>query len=93
MHIIVWEGITNNFKVEVIHFMVNTSNTFIVFNSNMEIQKVIALIPISTAFQFLRIIVNIFWDGAKIFHIYSAYIMQISAIIWQSFRQIVIRLC
>ena len=39
MYISVWEGITNNFKIEVIHFMINTSNKFIVYNSNIEIQK------------------------------------------------------
>ena len=39
MDITVWEGMTNNFKIEVIHFMVNTSKKFIVYNSNVEIQK------------------------------------------------------
>ena len=39
MDITVWEGITNNFKIEVIHFMVNTSNKFTVYNTNIEIQK------------------------------------------------------
>ena len=43
MDITVWEGITHNFKIEVIHFMVYTSNKFIVYNSNMEIQKVVTL--------------------------------------------------
>ena len=43
MDITVWEGITNNFKIEVIHFMVNTSNKFTVYNSNIEIQKVVNL--------------------------------------------------
>ena len=93
MDITVWEGITNNFKIEVIHFMVNTSNKFTVYNSNVEIQKVVTLITTSTAFQYQSIIVNIFWDGVKILQIYCAYIIQISAIIWQSFCQIVIRLC
>ena len=32
MDITVWEGITNNFKIEVIHFMVYTSNKFTVYN-------------------------------------------------------------
>ena len=40
MDITVWEGITNNLKIEVIHFRVNTSNKFTVYNSNVEIQKV-----------------------------------------------------
>ena len=39
MDITVGEGITNNFKIEVIHFMVNTRNIFIVYNSNIKIQK------------------------------------------------------
>ena len=80
MDITVWEGITNSFKIEVIHFMVNTSNKFTVYNSNVEIQKVATLITTSTAFQYQSIIVNIFWDGVKIFQIYCAYIIQISAI-------------
>ena len=70
MDITVWEGITNNFKIEVIHFMVNTNNTFTVYNSNVEIQKVVTLTTTSTAFQYQSIIVNIFWDGVKIFQIY-----------------------
>ena len=93
MDITVWEMITNNLKTEVIHFMVNTSNKFVVYNSNIEIQKVVTLITTSTAFQYQSIIVNIFWDDVKLFQIYCAYIIQISAIIWQSFWQIVIRLC
>ena len=84
MDITVWEGITNNFKIEVIHCMVTTSNKFIVYNSNIEIQKVVTPIITSTAFQYQSIIVNIFWDGVKICQIYCAYIIQISAIIWQS---------
>ena len=72
MDITVWEGITNNFKIEVIHFMVNTSNKFTVYNSNIEIQKVVTLITTSTAVQYQSIIVNIFWDGVKIFQIYCA---------------------
>ena len=59
MDITVCEGITNNFKIEVIHFMVSTSNKFIVYNSNIEIQKVVTLITTSTAFQYQSIIVNI----------------------------------
>ena len=62
MDITVWEGITNNFKIEVIHFVVNTSNKFIVYNSNIKIQKVVTLITRSTAFQYQSIIVNISWD-------------------------------
>ena len=63
MDIIVWQGITNNFKIEFIHFMVNTSNKFIVYNSNIGTQKVVTLIITNTAFQYQSIIVNIFWDG------------------------------
>ena len=48
MDITVWEGITNNFKIEVIHFMVNTSNKFTVYNSNIEIQPMISLSPYIT---------------------------------------------
>ena len=81
MDITVWEGITNNFKIEVIHCMVNTSNKFIVYNSNIEIQKVVTPITTSTAIQYQSIIVNVFWDGVKICQIYCAYIIQISAII------------
>ena len=66
MDITVWEGITSNFKIEVIHFMVNTSNKFVVYNSNIEIQKVVTLITTSTAFQYQSIIVNIFWEDVKI---------------------------
>ena len=73
MDITVWEGITNNFKIEVIHFMVNTSNKFTVYNSNVEIQKVVTLITTNTAFQYQSIIVDIFWDGVKIFQIYWYY--------------------
>ena len=93
MDITVWEGITNKIKIEVIHFMVNTSNKFLVYNSNIEIQTVVTLITTSTAFQYQSIIVNIFWDDVKIFQIYCAYIIQIPTIIWQSFCQIAIRLC
>ena len=73
--------------------MVNTSNKIIVYNSNIDIQKVVTFITTSTAFQYQSIIVNNFWYGAKIFQINCAYIIQISAIIWQSFCQIVICLC
>ena len=93
MDITIWEWITYNFKIEVIYFMVNTSNKFIVHNLNIEIQKTVTLITTRTAFQYQSIIVNIFWDGARIFQIYCAYIIQIWAIIWQYFCQIVIRLC
>ena len=72
MDITVWEGITNNFKIEVIHFMVNNSIKFIVYNSNIEIWKVVTLITASTAFQYQSIIIIIFWDGARIFQIYCA---------------------
>ena len=72
--------------------MVNTDNKFTVYNSNIEIQKVVTLITTGTAFQYKSIIVNIFWDGVKICQIYCAYIIQISAIKWQYFCQIIIRL-
>ena len=63
MDITVWEGITNNFKIEVIHFMVNTSNKFTVYNSNIEIQKVVTLITTSTAFQYQvrKVIILTLW--------------------------------
>ena len=93
MDITVWEGIINNLKIEVTHFMVNTSNKFIVYNSNIGIQKVVTLMTTSSAIQYQNLIVNIFGDGVKICQIYCAYIIQISAIIWQSFCQIVICLC
>ena len=73
--------------------MVNTSNTFFVYNLNIEIQKVVTLTTTSIAFQYQSIVENIFWDGAKTFQIYCAYIIQISAIKWQSFCQIVICFC
>ena len=78
----------NNFKIEVIHFMVNTSNKFTVYNSNIEIQKIDTLKTSSTAFQHESIIVNIFWNCANIFQINWSYIIQISAIIGQFFAKL-----
>ena len=84
MDMTVWEGITNNFKIEVIHFMVNTSKTFIVYNSNIEIQKVVTLITTSTAFQYQSIIVNIFWDGVYQVHVMDRFSYTTPGInVWQ----------
>ena len=39
MSIAVWERINDNFKIEIIHFVVNTGHKFAIYNPNVDIQK------------------------------------------------------
>ena len=46
MNIAIWEMIADNFKIEIIYFVVNTSHKFSFYNSNVEIQKVIPFLTV-----------------------------------------------
>ena len=46
MNTALWEGICNNSKIEIVFFVVNTDNKFIVYNSNIEIQNLIPFIKV-----------------------------------------------
>ena len=61
--------------------MINTSFKFFVDNSDIKIQKRVLFVTAGTAFQYQRVIIYIFGNISKIFQIYCANIVQISAII------------
>ena len=46
MNTAIWEGIGNNLKIEIVLFVVNTNNKFIVYNSYIEIQNLIPFIKV-----------------------------------------------
>ena len=69
MNIAIWEGLTDN-KIEIIYFMVNTRHKFVVYDLNVEIQKVTAY----TSFQYLLVVIDIFCKCTKILQIHCAYI-------------------
>ena len=72
---------TDNFKIEIISFVVNASHKFAIFNSNVEIQRVIPFVTAHIFFQSQSGIIDVLGDNAKILQIHCAYIIQISATI------------
>ena len=71
MNIAIWEMIADNFKIEIIYFVVNTSHKFSIYNSNVEIQKVIPLLTVLPSI--INILLYISCDRAKILQIHHIY--------------------
>ena len=72
---VVWEKITDNFKMEIIYFVVNTSHKFVINNPNVEIQTVVPSVTARDSFQHQCVILDIFCDRAEIIQIHCAYII------------------
>ena len=88
MNIVIWERLADNFKIDIIYFVVNTNHTFAIYNSNVKMQKVIPFITY-TAIQDQGVIISC--DHAQILQIRCTYIIQIPVIVWKHLNQSILQ--
>ena len=79
-HCYLWKD-ADNFKIEIICLVVNTSHKFAIYKSNVKIQKLSHFETASTPLQY---------QWMNVLQIQFAYMIQISAILWSYFSQSVI---
>ena len=82
MNVALWKGVVDYYKIEIIHFMIDTSHKFAVNNTDIKIQAVVLFVTACTIFEQQCARIYIFCNVTKILEIYCTNIIQISAIIW-----------
>ena len=78
MNVALWKWVVDYFKIQIIHFMIDTSHKFAVNNTDIKIQEGVLLVTAGTTFEQQCAVTYIFCNVTK----YHANIIQISAIIW-----------
>ena len=82
MNIALWKGVVDYFKIEIIHFMIDTSHKFTVNNTDIKIQEGVLFVTACTTFEQQCAVIYIYFANVtKILEIYCTNIIQISAII------------
>ena len=51
MNIALWKGVVDYFKIETIHFMIDTSHKFAVNNTDIKIQEGVLFVIACTTFE------------------------------------------
>ena len=51
MNIALWKGVVDYFKIEIIHFMIDTSHKFAVNNTDIKIQEGVLFVAACTTFE------------------------------------------
>ena len=82
MNIARWKGVVDYFKIEIIHFMIDTSHKFAVNSTDIKIQEGVLFVTACTTFEQQCAAIYLFCNVTKIFEIYCTNIIEIPAIIW-----------
>ena len=66
MNIALWKGIIDYFKIEIINFMIDTSQKFAVNNTDIKIQESVLLVTACTTFKQQCAVIHIICNVTKI---------------------------
>ena len=57
---------SNHIKIEIIHFMIDTSYKFMINNTDIKIRKHVLFVITSTTFQYQYVVIYVFSNVTKI---------------------------
>ena len=82
MNIALWKGVVDYFKIEIIHFMIDTSHKFAVKNTDIKIQEGVLFVTTCITFGQQCAVIYTNCNVTNILEIYCTNLIQISAIVW-----------